>query len=94
LTTKDRFVRVTFYDHDYEDSNSGVEPTAEPTVLCVTGRVVAEDPLRIVVSTCDNLGGRNTRFGGAPMTLFRVLRSAIIEVLDLRPVRPKKKVSP
>jgi len=90
MSQSDRFVRIKFYDHDYEDSNVGVDPTAEPTVLCVTGRVVAEDDLRIVISTCDSLAGDNTRFGGAPMTLFRVLRSTVIEVLDLRPVRPKK----
>lgn len=87
----ERVLRVVFYDHDYTDSDKEAHLGSEPTVLSVIGRLVDETDLFLVLSTCDRVQGEATRFAGAPMTVFRVLRSAIVSTEELRAKTTRRK---
>lgn len=90
-TSSEQFVRVEFYDHDYQDSNEVVEISENPTVLAVLGRVVEETDLFLVLSTCDTIQGEATRLSGAPMTVFRILKSTVLTRTVFKPKRASKK---
>lgn len=95
MPESDRFVRVVFFDHDYQDSSTEAEIDPKPTVLAIAGRVTEDDDRFMVVALCDALEGENTRFGGKPMTVFRVFKPAIISITELRlKTGRKKKVQP
>jgi hypothetical protein len=79
-------VRIVCLDHDSIESPTAVEEkdqVSAQTKLVVHGRVVFEDETRIAIAMSDCLD----RDGSKPQALFRVLRSCILSIEELRPYK-------